>query len=88
MPNARYLRYLTYNLKTFLLDLECTQAVKLKNDVGLPQINQIEINPWHQRAEDLEWHHKYNVQPEAWAPFAEGRNNLFTDPILLHTKYN
>ena len=88
MPNARYLRYLTYNLKTFLLDLECTQGVKLKNDVGLPQINQIEINPWHQRVEDLEWHHKYNIQPEAWAPFAEGRNNLFTDPILLHTKYN
>ena len=82
MPNARYLRYLTYNLKTFLLDLECTQGVKLKNDVGLPQINQFEINPWHQRAEDLEWHHKYNVQPEAWAPFAEGRHDLFTNPVL------
>lgn len=60
------------------------------NDVGLPQINQIEINPWHQRVEDLDWHHKYNIQPEAWAPFAEGRNNLFTDPILsnIGAKYD
>mgnify|MGYP000119520258 FL=1 len=58
------------------------------NDVGIPQVNQIEINPWNQRVADLEWHKKYNVQAEAWAPFAEGRNNLFTDPILLHTKYN
>ncbi|MFV8251933.1 aldo/keto reductase [Aerococcus viridans] len=47
-----------------------------------PQINQIEVNPWNQRIEDLEWHEKYGVQVEAWAPFAEGRHDLFTNPIL------
>lgn len=52
------------------------------NDVGIPQVNQIEINPWNQRVSDLEWHKKYNVQAEAWAPFAEGRHDLFTNPVL------
>lgn len=47
-----------------------------------PQINQIEVNPWNQRSEDQEWHEKYNVQVEAWAPFAEGRHDLFTNPVL------
>lgn len=46
------------------------------------QINQIEVNPWNQRIEDQEWHEKYGVQVEAWAPFAEGRHDLFTNPIL------
>lgn len=52
------------------------------NDVGIPQINQIEINPWNQRIDDLIWSKKYDVQVEAWAPFAEGRDNLFTNPLL------
>ncbi|RPA62457.1 aldo/keto reductase [Aerococcus agrisoli] len=51
------------------------------NDVK-PQINQIEVNPWYQREEDQEWHEKYGVQVEAWAPFAEGRHDLFTNPVL------
>ncbi len=53
------------------------------NDVGIPQINQIEINPWNQRTEDCIWHEKYKVHAEAWAPFAEGRQDLFTNPVLL-----
>lgn len=51
------------------------------NDVK-PQINQIEVNPWYQRADDQAWHEKYDVQVEAWAPFAEGRHDLFTNPVL------
>lgn len=47
-----------------------------------PQINQIEVNPWQQRLEDQKWHEKYQVQIEAWAPFAEGRHELFTNPTL------
>lgn len=55
-----------------------------------PQVNQIEINPWHQREEDQEWHEKYDVQLEAWAPFAEGRHELFTNPVLekIGKQYN
>lgn len=62
------------------------KSSKMIEFVGLnevtPQINQIEVNPWNQRIEDLEWHEKYGVQVEAWAPFAEGRHDLFTNPIL------
>lgn len=47
-----------------------------------PQVNQIEVNPWYQRPSDLDWHDKVGVQVEAWAPFAEGRHGLFTDPVL------
>ncbi|MFE2777402.1 MULTISPECIES: aldo/keto reductase [Lactobacillales] len=47
-----------------------------------PQVNQIEVNPWYQRQSDLDWHNKVGVQVEAWAPFAEGRHGLFTNPVL------
>lgn len=53
------------------------------NDMKVtPQVNQIEINPWNQRKADLAWHEKYHVQAETWAPFAEGRHDLFINPIL------
>lgn len=62
------------------------KSAKMIEFVGLnevkPQINQIEVNPWNQRVEDQEWHEKYDVQVEAWAPFAEGRHDLFTNPTL------
>ena len=59
------------------------------NDVK-PQVNQIEVNPWNQRLEDQQWHEKYGVQVEAWAPFAEGRHDLFTNEVLaeIGQKYN
>ncbi|WP_413538191.1 aldo/keto reductase [Enterococcus malodoratus] len=62
------------------------KSAKMIEFVGLnevkPQINQIEVNPWNQRNEDQEWHEKYGVQIEAWAPFAEGHHELFTNPVL------
>ncbi|MDN3074396.1 aldo/keto reductase [Enterococcus faecalis] len=62
------------------------KSAKMIEFIGLnevkPQINQIEVNPWNQRIEDQEWHEKYGVQVEAWAPFAEGRHELFTKPVL------
>ncbi|MCD8028485.1 MAG: aldo/keto reductase [Erysipelotrichaceae bacterium] len=47
-----------------------------------PAINQIEVNVFHQRELDKTYNEKYNVQLEAWAPFAEGRNNMFSNPDL------
>ncbi|WP_057769126.1 aldo/keto reductase [Lactobacillus selangorensis] len=47
-----------------------------------PEVNQIEINPWNQQQGELDWFKKYNVQPEAWAPFAEGKHGLFTNDVL------
>lgn len=70
------------------------KSSKMIEFVGLnevkPQINQIEVNPWNQRIEDQEWHEKYGVQIEAWAPFAEGRHELFQNQELakIGGKYN
>lgn len=47
-----------------------------------PMVNQIEIHPHHQQEESKRWHDKYQVQLEAWAPFGEGRNGMFTLPEL------
>ena len=49
----------------------------------LPQINQIEHHPHYQRSEELTLMKELNVQPEAWAPFAEGLKGMFTEPVLL-----
>lgn len=47
-----------------------------------PAVNQIETHPFHQRTADQELMREHGVQIESWGPFAEGRNNLFTDPVL------
>ena len=47
-----------------------------------PMVNQIEIHPLHQQNEQLEWSKKYDIQPEAWAPFGEGRGDMFTNSTL------
>lgn len=47
-----------------------------------PQNNQIERHPHYQRAEELALMGELNVQPEAWAPFAEGLKGMFTEPVL------
>ena len=47
-----------------------------------PAVNQIEIHPHHQQNEQLEWHNKYGIQLEAWAPFGEGRGGMFELPEL------
>jgi 2,5-diketo-D-gluconate reductase A len=47
-----------------------------------PMVNQIEIHPFNQQVEAIKVMQEYKVQPEGWAPFAEGRQNLFTNEIL------
>lgn len=47
-----------------------------------PEVNQIEINPFHQQEELVTALQKENVIVEAWAPFAEGKNNLFQNEVL------
>lgn len=53
-------------------------------------VNQIETHPLNQQIEAHEWLKKYGVIHEAWAPFGEGRGNMFTNPVLqkLGDKYN
>lgn len=47
-----------------------------------PAVNQVEVNPFHQQAESVSFMRDNEVQPEAWAPFAEGRKNLFQNELL------
>lgn len=49
----------------------------------VPAVNQIEVNPLNQRDADKEVMDKYGVKTEAWAPFGEGRNNMFSNPTLM-----
>lgn len=55
-----------------------------------PQVNQIEINPFHQQEEQVAALQQENVVVEAWAPFAEGKNQLFQNQLLqaIADKYN
>jgi 2,5-diketo-D-gluconate reductase A len=47
-----------------------------------PAVNQIEVNPFQQQGESIAFMRDLGVQAEAWAPFAEGRNNLFQNELL------
>lgn len=51
------------------------------NDIA-PAVNQIEINPFHQQDVATKFMADNNVQAEAWAPFAEGKNDLFSNGVL------
>ena len=45
-------------------------------------MNQIETHPFFQRTSDQELMHERGMQIESWGPFAEGKNDLFSNPIL------
>ena len=51
------------------------------NDIT-PAVNQIETHPFFQRADDQQLMREHGVQIESWGPFAEGKNDLFTNPTL------
>jgi len=53
------------------------------NNKIIPAVNQIEVNPFNQQIDTQEFLEENNVQVEAWAPFAEGRNNIFKNELLL-----
>jgi 2,5-diketo-D-gluconate reductase A len=55
--------------------------IKAFNEVA-PAVNQVEVNPFLQQAEAVAFMRDNGVQAEAWAPFAEGRNNLFHNEVL------
>ena len=47
-----------------------------------PMVNQVETHPFRQNAEAHELMTSLGVVHEAWAPFAEGKNGIFTNPVL------
>jgi diketogulonate reductase-like aldo/keto reductase len=56
----------------------------------VPAVNQIETHPFCQQIEPQNFLQKNNVQIESWGPFAEGKNNIFQNELLLSIsgKYN
>jgi len=48
----------------------------------VPAVNQIETHPFYQQTETQTFLKSLGVQHQSWAPFAEGRNNLFTNETL------
>lgn len=56
----------------------------------IPAVNQVEVNPFNAQWCAQENMEKHGAKMEAWAPFGEGRNNLFTNETLVSIgkKYN
>ena len=55
----------------------------------MPQANQIEINPFQQKTKVVAAFQVEGIAVEAWASFAEGKNDIFHNPVLskIGTKY-
>lgn len=48
----------------------------------VPAVNQLETHVFYQRPVERQYMKKYGTQIESWGPFAEGRQGLFTNPVL------
>ncbi|MCH4095725.1 MAG: aldo/keto reductase [Acidaminococcus provencensis] len=68
---------------------ERLQDLFLHNEIK-PMVNQIETNVWFQRKAEEAFLKKEGIAQEAWAPFAEGKNQVFQQPVLkaIGSKYN
>ena len=55
--------------------------LELMSDVK-PAVNQIEVSPWFQQDQDVNFMQKEGIAVEAWAPFAEGKHGIFTNTTL------
>ena len=55
-----------------------------------PMVNQVELHPFCQQKKLRQMMREHAIQPMAWAPFAEGQNNIFRNPTLseIGAKYN
>jgi 2,5-diketo-D-gluconate reductase A len=61
-----------------------TMDLMIHNDIK-PAVNQIEVHPFNQQIETQGFLKENNIQVEAWAPFAEGKNNIFKNEVLMGT---
>lgn len=48
----------------------------------VPAVNQVETHPFQQQKAAHEIMKKYGVQHESWGPFAEGRKDMFANPVI------
>lgn len=54
----------------------------IHNEV-IPAVNQVETHPFNQQIESAAFMKENHVQIQSWAPFAEGRNDLFQNEVLV-----
>lgn len=56
----------------------------------IPAVNQVELHPFFQQENALALMKEYGIRPQAWGPFAEGKFDIFTHPVLtkIGEKYN
>ncbi|HYY98729.1 MAG TPA: aldo/keto reductase [Pyrinomonadaceae bacterium] len=54
----------------------------IHNEVA-PAVNQVETHPFHQQVAARQFMREHGVQIESWGPFAEGKNNIFRNELLL-----
>lgn len=66
---------------------ERLQDLFLHNEIK-PMVNQIETNPWFQQDFSHKFMESEGILHEAWAPFAEGKNDIFHNPILAQIAAN
>lgn len=48
----------------------------------VPAVNQVETHPFHQQVETQQFLQENGVQIQSWGPFAEGKNDIFTNEVL------
>ncbi|WP_419052091.1 aldo/keto reductase [Parabacteroides goldsteinii] len=59
--------------------IDLTEHVEIK-----PMVNQVETHVFNQQRKAQEIMERYGTRIMSWGPFAEGRNNLFTNPVLVN----
>lgn len=47
-----------------------------------PAVNQIEVSPWYQEDDAVQFNQEQDIQTEAWAPFAEGQHDIFANETI------
>lgn len=53
-----------------------------------PAVNQIEVNPWYQQVKEVAVNQREDVRVEAWAPFAEGKHDIFKNELIQQIAEN
>ena len=66
---------------------ERLQDLILHNEIK-PMVNQLQTNPWYQQKQARVYLAGQNIQMEAWAPFAEGKNDIFHNKLLARIASN
>jgi len=63
------------------------QDLMMHNEIK-PAVNQIELHPFFAQPERVQWMLNNGIMPEAWGPFAEGKNGIFTNPLIKEIANN